>query len=490
MSGKDQQKRPGKGSGAKPGTTGQPAVPQAAEGPVITSAPLSEAAPETPAAPLPPIQSTLVGEGGELPPMPPREAEAVAGTQDASPAEAEGATQPAKAIPAIPEDGADILAEVEAATSPPPNPAPAPRTDPAPGIAPAPRGGFWPLVLGGVVAAGLGAGATFWLAPRLQTLPPPPPPVDIQALKDQILAELPVTTPPATDAEALSEAVSAALREALPQIEAAAADEVARRLAETPAEDAAPAALASAVQALGERLDSLDQRLAAGAATVGQAAGDVSATLQAEITTLRQQLVELAARPVGAATETVDALQTQLAALPARIEALEAREAAQTAALSAAAQLGEALRSGTAAGRDAAAQALTAAGQGAVAGLAQSVPTLAELQMGYDRAARDALSAARAAEPPEPGLGLLGSFLADQTKARSVAPREGDDADAIQSRAGAAVEAGDIPAALAELAALPEVARDAMAPWLREAEAWTAAQAALGQITQPATQSE
>jgi hypothetical protein len=60
----------------------------------------------------------------------------------------------------------------------------------------------------------------------------------------------------------------------------------------------------------------------------------------------------------------------------------------------------------------------------------------------------------------------LGNFLRAQVGARSLAPRDGDDADAITSRAAVAVAEGDLAAARAELDALPEAGRDAMRNWL------------------------
>ncbi|MFN4102673.1 MAG: hypothetical protein ACK4GT_23170, partial [Pararhodobacter sp.] len=62
---------------------------------------------------------------------------------------------------------------------------------------------------------------------------------------------------------------------------------------------------------------------------------------------------------------------------------------------------------------------------------------------------------------------------------------EGDDPDAILSRADAQVEAGQIAPALDELAALPEAARTApaMAAWLAGAEAYASAQAALSDLS-------
>jgi hypothetical protein len=70
--------------------------------------------------------------------------------------------------------------------------------------------------------------------------------------------------------------------------------------------------------------------------------------------------------------------------------------------------------------------------------------------------------------------------------ARSLEPREGDDPDAVLSRVEAAARAGDIAAALAEIEALPEVAREPLADWIDRAEAHRAAQAALQDYLQDA----
>ena len=110
---------------------------------------------------------------------------------------------------------------------------------------------------------------------------------------------------------------------------------------------------------------------------------------------------------------------------------------------------------------------LGAAGLEVPAGLADSaetgVPTLAALRADFPDAARRALADAREADKgPDAGFG---AFLARQFGARSVAPRAGDDPDAILSRAEAAVTDGRIDSALTELEALPDAAKPALAEW-------------------------
>jgi hypothetical protein len=90
------------------------------------------------------------------------------------------------------------------------------------------------------------------------------------------------------------------------------------------------------------------------------------------------------------------------------------------------------------------------------------VATLAALGDAFPAAARAALSAARSEAGDSGGLG---GFLQRQLGARSVQPRQGDDPDAVLSRAEAAVSAGDLAKALKEIATLPDAARADMQTW-------------------------
>ena len=83
------------------------------------------------------------------------------------------------------------------------------------------------------------------------------------------------------------------------------------------------------------------------------------------------------------------------------------------------------------------------------------VQTLDALQDRYDAAARAAVSASLQNAPTASVTEKLGNFLRAQVGARSLAPRDGDDPDAMTARAGAAVAEADLQGALDELAALP-----------------------------------
>jgi hypothetical protein len=71
------------------------------------------------------------------------------------------------------------------------------------------------------------------------------------------------------------------------------------------------------------------------------------------------------------------------------------------------------------------------------------------------------------------------AFLRHQLDVRSVEPREGDDPDAILSRAEAALRDSRLTDALAEIATLPEAAQAPMGAWIAAAEGRVAALSAL-----------
>lgn len=97
------------------------------------------------------------------------------------------------------------------------------------------------------------------------------------------------------------------------------------------------------------------------------------------------------------------------------------------------------------------------------------VTTLSELQQTLPDAARSALAAARTNATDE--TGGFGGFLRRQLGARSVQPREGNDPDAVLSRVEDAVRQGRIADALAEADALPAPAKAEMQSWMDAAQA-------------------
>ena len=119
----------------------------------------------------------------------------------------------------------------------------------------------------------------------------------------------------------------------------------------------------------------------------------------------------------------------------------------------------------------------------ALAENAEGVATLLSLQSSFPDTARAALAAARSTGEGDGGGGV-GAFLKRQLGARSVAPREGSDPDAVLSRTEAAVRQGNIADALTEIETLPAAAQDVMADWLASARARAATEAAVQDLSQ------
>lgn len=237
--------------------------------------------------------------------------------------------------------------------------------------------------------------------------------------------------------------------------------------------------------------------------------------LEERVTGLGEQLTEFGARlddvakrpvaegvsegAIAAYERELEALRQAIAAQRAEVEAMtddaaameeNAEETARkTMARAAAARIRNAIDAGE--GFATAIEDLQAAGVTPAAILVDAaeggVATRAELSRAFPDAARAALRAWRA-DPESAGAtgGGFGSFLRDQLAVRSVTPRDGDDPDAILSRAEAAVAEGRLADALAELTALPDSARGAVDAWEADArrrlDVRAAADALAGQL--------
>ena len=456
-----------------------PATPQPKKQPVagaaIQSRPAEAKAPETAAAaPKPAIESTLVGDAAKGKPAAARKA-----AEDKSKPKADTAAEAkAAASSTVPASGRP---DPKSSSSSPSGTTPISATTTAATSAPEKvvevrRGGFLPLVLGGVVAAGLGAGATFWAIPHL---PPEWRPVAANGQPDE-----------AGLAAARDAAVAAARSEVQAEIEAlrnsaaqAGADAARQALADLPAAPpgSIPPALEDRIAGLERGLTDVTNRLQqqpapASAPTVDPAALD---ELRGRLDQQAARIEELAARPTvdPATAEQVQTLASQARELQQSTEAANRQAQAATAA----AALATAFEAG--APRDQALADLAAAGIEVPEVLKGEIPRLVQLRAEFPAAARAGLRASLDAVAESEGtMGLIGNFLRVQTGARSVEPREGSDPDAILSRANAAVEAGAIATALDEIATLPQSGQNAMKSWTDRARIWVDANTALAEL--------
>lgn len=261
------------------------------------------------------------------------------------------------------------------------------------------------------------------------------------------------------------------------------------------------------------------------AASIDTRASAIEIALDGAQTALSAQMADTrAALETSLETETGDlatALDTETGALETalggRIDALEAQMADQQAAIDAAAAEADAIRA-QAERQAAVARSLNAiadvgaavqAGRPYAEPLAEivenglSVPDVLQanaidgvpgpdtLTDAYPEYARAALAIARTTASDEAdasGGGGVGGFLRNQLGARSVTPREGNDPDAILSRAEAAVKAGRLEVALEEISALPDEVRAALDEWVAMVDLRRDALAAARSLAQDNTQ--
>jgi hypothetical protein len=339
--------------------------------------------------------------------------------------------------------------------------------------APAQRRGILGPVIGGIVAAAIGAGAVLYLLPQGWQ----PAGTDLSGL-EQRLSALETRSAPTADLGDLPDRV--ATLEALPAATPSAEVDLSPLTARL---DALESAMAEAAPGSTDEpdLSPLLARLTALEDRPGVTSDDLL-LLRDRIVALETGLPALVSDAVGSATADLRAeLVGQAQDIAASAETLAAAQArAEMMAL-----LGElGLAADTGAPAEATLDRLADMQQlpAALDTFRSGLPTLGALQAAYPPAARAALAAA----PPPEGAGVgdrVATFLRNQTGARSLAPRDGMTTDAILSRAEAAVRGADLDAALTELDALPPAPAAAMAGWRTQVETRQAALAALADLS-------
>ncbi len=333
------------------------------------------------------------------------------------------------------------------------------------------RGGFFPLFLGGVVAGGVGFASAFLLLPGLSgTSEDTARALDGVAANTADLSELSekldsvgASIPEATDISGLESSV---------------------------------AALESTIGEISGDVSSLTQSVAEADATLESSLSD----LTAQLATLRERIATLEVDSGNTNSAQADEAEAQLSAFQADLESLvsEAEERIVAAEEKAQAILAEAQAAAEAREADAAREAELAGQRAALAKLKSAldagasfddvvaalgdlppelarhadsgIPTLVSLQQGFAPAARSALATVQTV-PEDASTGeRLTAFLKRQTNARSLTPKDGNDPDAVLSRAEAHLSEGRLEETLTEVSALPEEARKAMSGWLTDAE--------------------
>lgn len=344
-----------------------------------------------------------------------------------------------------------------------PEPQPAPDlTEPAiEGAAERSGGGILPSLLGGVAAAAIGFGAGYLLT-RDAGFDSAPLEAKLTEQSEQIGALQ-------SRIAALSEGPDlSALEQEISDSHQGAAESIAALSEETRAQ-------AEELTALDERLTSVELR--------GQGGVADETTLSAyerELVELRDQMsaqseeLTAAAEDASSRLEALEADAAEVRDVSTRLreEAETARTAAEEARAMAEARTAlSAVETALMQGRPYQDALLPLAEMVDVpevlsAPAGAGVATEADLREQFSVAARDALAEARATgESGEEGGGKLGAFFRSQFQVRSTTARDGASADAILSRAEAALKSGDLNGALTEIDTLPEAAKAPLADW-------------------------
>jgi len=337
---------------------------------------------------------------------------------------------------------------------------PTPEEQPAPEEAPTEvatekRGGFVSMLLGGAAAAAIGFGVAQFV-------------------------DLPIGQNPSADIEAALDAQTARLSEIENAVAAASDDsaimsQISNLQATVEADQAATTQglddLTSKLAELDARLTEVEKLPVSGSAASSSAVAAYERELQAlrEMFEAQRAEIQSIASTAAAQVESAERLAKE-AAVQAAVSRIEA-------ALDSGGPFAEALNDLKSVGN-----IEIPAELGAIA--TAGAPTQMGLQEQFPDAARAALQASIQLGVEDGTTSRLTAFLRTQLGARSLEPREGDDPDAILSRAEAALRDGDIERSLAEIATLPNVGQDALANWVANAMARQSALAAVEKLTE------
>lgn len=323
--------------------------------------------------------------------------------------------------------------------------------------APARRGGFFPALFGGVLAAAGGFAVSHYNLLDLRRGPDP------SAVEARLAA--------------LDDGLAAASKQAASSAKAA---EEALALAQTPSQSQTdPAALTD----LGDRLTKVEATLT----QLGEVSSVDGGIPPAAFAALEAEVAEL--RKLGQASdpeETRKLIESELAAQSqAAIAAAEAEAAAlKEAAEREAAEI--AMKTAVTQGQPLAAS-LAALGVTEPPAVLQKyaetgLPSLAALQESFADHARAALEASLQVTGGDTFGDKAWSLLRQSTGARSLTPQEGADPDAVLSRAEEAVRQGNLPLALQELQGLPAEGQAEMKDWVQHVQDRIDAEAALAAL--------
>ncbi len=302
-------------------------------------------------------------------------------------------------------------------------------TPPAPVTKVVKRGGFVPMVLGGVVCAALGYAGAQFLKPEGW----PFPGANTEELTQQITALEGQIQALETAATQRAEAQQAALADL--ETEIAAQDNSAQY-----------DALAEQLATFEERMTQIEARPVAEAIVSPEATAAYERQLAQMQDLLNSEISRLEeAKEQSIAEETAARISTAKARLQTLVDAGEPFDQVL-------------------------AEMNTDVPEVLQQAAAEGIPSVTSLQEGYSEAARDALVVSSRAAYDAGEQSWFQTALQTQIGLRSTKPKEGDDADAILSRAEQDVRDGLFAKAITTLEALPEEGKAEMQGWVANAQ--------------------
>lgn len=395
------------------------------------------------------------------------------------------APEPEEITP-VPAIEAQPVAE-PAYVAPPPAPAPAEKS----------RGGFIPAVIGGLVAAGLGYGVAIFTGTNTEDQAAIDTALSQQATQladlDKRIAEIAtaVATPDTSAVEGqlttLTQQLSTQFGDMSTRF-----DGVAGKIGDVETQlkgfGTQLGDVDTRLGAVNDRLTSVEKRPLVESSETAKAAFE---TYERELDQLQASLDEqktLNTKAAAALEETAKSAQSEMAQVEQRASTLQSKAEATARAAAvreALARLTASLEQGT---PYASTLAILADGNDVpevlTANADSGVSTISSLRASFPAEARRALDASiKAQVGTQDPVSRIGSFLRSQTGVRSLAPREGDDADAVLSRAEAAISSADLQTALTEIGTLPQSGQDALATWVGQAQTRLAVTSAATDLT-------
>lgn len=434
------------------------------------------------------IAEDAEAEGEDETPDEDAEPDAEAEADDASDEAGEAASDEETAVEDAPAEAGQALDAdpvAEAAPEPAPQPAPAPAAEPAKS-----SGGFMPALLGGLVAAGLGFGA----ATYLDMQPSGENPLEASlAAQDQRLSGLEtkigeIAAAVTASGGASEQAINAQITALTEQLQGQFGEVATQLEAIVGTVGGVESSLSGAIGGVqsglsdvGGRLAAINERLTAVEKRPLQESSETAkvayAAYERELEELKQTLAQAQALNDEVNLEMsarAEAAQAEMTEVSAQAEALQAEAEAKAnaaAAREALASIDGALERGTGYATPLAILAAITEVPDALSGAAEGgVASLPELRRTYPDQARAALDASIRNTVADDASGRIMAFLRTQSGVRSLAPRDGNDPDAVLSRAEAALNAADLETTLAELAQLPPAGQEAIADWVAQAQ--------------------